>query len=341
MGTAMSAVTLPRRPPGRPSAETNASYAADLQAFCAAILKLRSTVEFAVSSRGWCYILEEHGLRKGTFDACQDLINYCRKAGLLPLDICAEDDGRSFDGLEDLDEPDPETHAAELVSSLKYEHLYYEPFSFWDDKTVFIQTMVEKVDLKTLFSPVCRPFRIPIANCKGWADINSRGDMMRRFAEHEAAGRQCVLLYCGDHDPAGLTISETLRANMADLSAAVGWSPDNLIIDRFGLNADFIERERLTWIDGLETGSGKRLDDPRHPDHRKPYVQDYLRRFGARKVEANALVVRPQAARQLCLDAILRYLPADAPDRHQAALQEPRERLRQAIVKAVAGEGAS
>jgi hypothetical protein len=199
--------------------------------------------------------------------------------------------------------------------------------------------MVEKIDLKTLFSPVCSQFLIPIANSKGWSDINSRADMMRRFAEHEAAGRQCVLLYCGDHDPVGLTISETLRSNMADLSGAVGWSPVNLIIDRFGLNADFIEAQRLTWIDGLVTGSGKDLADPRHPDHRKPYVQNYIARFGKRKVEANALVVRPQAARQLCLDAILRYLPADAPDRYRATLREPREKLRQAIVKAIAGEG--
>jgi hypothetical protein len=121
---------------------------------------------------------------------------------------------------------------------------------------------------------------------------------------------------------------------------AVGWSPDKLIIDRVGLNANFIKAQSVTWIDGLETGSGRRLDGPEHRDHHKPYVQDYLRRFGARKVEANALVVRPQAAREFCLDAILRYLPEDAPDLYQAALQGPREALRQAIVEAVHGEAA-
>ena len=48
---------------------------------------------------------------------------------------------------------------------------------------------------------------------------------MRRFADHERAGRQCVLLYCGDHDPGGLNISDFLRGNLADLECAVGWSP--------------------------------------------------------------------------------------------------------------------
>src|SRR5262249_51491407 len=50
-----------------------------------------------------------------------------------------------------------------------------------------------------------------------------------------------------------------------DLSAPVGWSPDNLIIERFGLNFDFIEANNLTWIDNLETSSGQRLDDRRQP----------------------------------------------------------------------------
>ena len=96
--------------------------------------------------------------------------------------------------------------------------------------------------------------------------------MMERFAEWESHGTRCVLLYCGDHDPGGLHISEFLHANFAELERAVGWDPADLVIDRFGLDFDFIEAHGLTWIDNLETGSGGRLDDRRHPDHRKPYV---------------------------------------------------------------------
>jgi hypothetical protein len=56
-----------------------------------------------------------------------------------------------------------------------------------------------------------------------------------------------------------------------------------------------------------------------------------LRQFGERKVEANALVVRPEAGRRLCLDAILRYLPEDAPERYQEALAPRREQVRAEI----------
>jgi hypothetical protein len=145
--------------------------------------------------------------------------------------------------------------------------------------------------------------------------------MMRRFAEHEEAGRTCVLLYCGDHDPAGLSISDSLRANFEDLSGAVGWSPRDLHIQRFGLNAEFIRENNLTWIDNLETGSGRDLGDPRHADHHNDYVQNYIRKFGARKVEANSLVVRPRAGRALCRAAIEQHIDLDLISEYRAQLQ--------------------
>ena len=49
-------------------------------------------------------------------------------------------------------------------------------------------------------------------------------------------------------------------------------------------------------------------------------------RFGARKVEADALVVQPEAGRKLCRDAILRYVPADAPERYARRLAAERRR---------------
>ncbi|MHA1290968.1 MAG: hypothetical protein ACTSPB_26605, partial [Candidatus Thorarchaeota archaeon] len=49
-----------------------------------------------------------------------------------------------------------------------------------------------------------------------------------------------------------------------------------------------------------------------HKDHNLPYVQDYIAKFGARKCEANALVVAPAAAEQLVTDAIEKYLGTDA-----------------------------
>jgi len=185
--------------------------------------------------------------------------------------------------------------------------------------------------LKSLFEPVCDEFYIPITNVKGWADIHSRADIMKRFKEHDRAGKRIVLLYCGDHDPGGLCISDTLYNNFNDLSQAVEWWPNNLEIIRFGLNYGFIQENNLSWVENLETSSGKRLDSPKHPDHNKPYVKEYLAKYGARKVEANALVTRVEQGRQLMRDIINQFISDSQIMEYESKRQEQVNKLKRLI----------
>ena len=323
---------LPKLPPHRPSAATKAAYQDKVAAFCAVILELQSRLDFSVGSRGWAYILEgDRLIDKDEIDAAQDLINACRKSGDLPLDICAEDNKRVAENVEEID-PGPEQMAASIFDYVQTAEHDYTPFSFWDDLDTYVQVGVEKSNVKNLFARTCAGLYVPIANLGGWADLNVRAGFMRRFAEKEAEGKQCVLLTFTDHDPGGLHIDKFLRSNLEELARAVGWSPDNLIIERFGLDYDFIEREQLTWIDNLATSKGEYpLDDKRHPDHFKDYVQSYLHKFGARKVEADALLKVPELGRELCRQAILKYVPATAPRRYLAKLKPVRAEMRRAL----------
>jgi hypothetical protein len=120
---------------------------------------------------------------------------------------------------------------------------------------------------------------------------------------------------------------------MRELSRAVGWSPDNLHLDRFGLDYATIERLNLIWINNLITNKGLRLDDPKHPDHNKPYVQDYIAQFGVRKVEANALLRDPRAGRAICRKAILRYVKPRGIRAFEAAVEPQRRAVDAAIRK--------
>jgi hypothetical protein len=321
---------LPRRTRGRPSKNAAALFEEELDAFCALIKQINSTLDFRVSSRGWCYILEEHGLTKGEFDSAQDLINDCRRSGRLPLNICAEDGARQADNLEELGQAVDE-EAEWALTTLRGWHEHYQPISFWDYQTVYLEMVVEKIDLKSLFTDVCAKYHVPIRNAKGWSDINSRAEMALRFGEHEQAGRECILLYCGDHDPSGLNISNSMHENFWQISGATGWAPGNLEIDRFGLNFEFIRDNGLSWTENLITASGEDLGSTQHPDHRKPYVQDYIARFGRRKVEANALVVRPEPGRKLCEDTVLRYLSQDGIQRYEQELSARRAELQEKI----------
>ncbi len=334
--TATTTLTLPR---GR-----GKNRMGQLYEFAKKIVEIQNQIGFRISARGWCYQLEGFRLiNKDQFDRVESVINYCRHYGLLPIDFTAEEEGRKFSGLEETDcesvfhNPKYETHTpleylkSYLEASLKAEYGYTP--DWWKGEEFYVQMIVEKIDLKTLFTPVCKEYHIPIATSKGWSSMLQRAEYAKRYKLAESAGLKCVLLYCGDHDPDGLRISEFLRSNLNDLAhirwndGTRGYDPSALEIKRFGLNFDFIEEHGLTWIDNLITGSGNNLASERHPNHNMEYVQNYLAEIGERKCEANALVINPEAAQLLCRTAIQEYLGEDAQERFRIRRQRVINRI--------------
>ena len=305
-----------------------------LQDFADLLLDLDEQIGYPVSSRGWCYILEQSGaITKAEFDKVEQWVNRCRKRGVLPIDFVAEEAARKFQGVETPSEVSPVQDMTGWLTGLQNCEEYYN-VDWWDGEEYYLQMVVEKVDLVTLFRPVCAQYHIPIANSRGWSSMLQRAEYARRFKEARSKGLKCVLLYCGDHDPDGLRISEFLRKNLRDLKdiywsdGTRGYNPISLHIYRFGLNYDFIQQNGFTWIDNLITGSGKDLSDPTHRNHYKDYVQEYLDAVGPRKCEANLLVTNRSVAEELCRDAIEKYLGVDARGRFAERRQAVREYVR-------------
>jgi hypothetical protein len=104
------------------------------------------------------------------------------------------DGGSGFDNFDRLDNPDPEEEVEAWLDTIKQAHLNYRPVSFWKAQDVYIEMLVEKIDLKSLFSPICARYSIPIASAGGWCDINTRAAMMRRFEDWEMQGKRCVFV---------------------------------------------------------------------------------------------------------------------------------------------------
>ena len=118
--SAQDRIVIPaRRKRGGQSVQARERYEAEVKAFCAGILEIRSTISFDPSTRGWCYLLEDHGLTKGDFSDAQELINDCRKAGSLPIEICCADERRSADNEEDVHADDPEEYADQLIDGVR------------------------------------------------------------------------------------------------------------------------------------------------------------------------------------------------------------------------------
>jgi hypothetical protein len=139
--------------------------------------------------------------------------------------------------------------------------------------------------------------------------MHSRAALLKRAASYD---EPTVVLMFGDHDIGGLSITDSFKANLAEVLIASGLDEmPVLTLERVGLNAIDIERLGLLWIDGLETSSGKDLGDPSHRQHKSRNVQEYIRTHGRRKCEANALLRNPQAAEEILRDAVRQHVSGD------------------------------
>jgi hypothetical protein len=327
---------------GKVKPERRARFGAEVEAWCKELIELKPRVEFDPGARGWCYIMEPHGLTKADFDKAEKLISTCRKSGLLPLDFTTDDVDRGFSNIEEIEDA-PENKAEAIVAYVETAQAYYDPVSFWEFQGNYVEMVVEKAALKNLFDPTCAGFHLALGNTRGSWSINMRVALLCRLAEQQAAGKNCVLLNCGDHDPHGLRMSSALRSNLEDVLPAFkrtypefeDFDLDAVKIERFGLNADFVEQHKLSWIDNLLTGGGRNLADPNHYHNGHHDVQDYIATFGAKKVEAEALVVRQDAGRDLCRQAILKYVDLDGIKEFERVRDEKRAEMREHLDRLV------
>jgi hypothetical protein len=268
--------------------------------------------------RGWAYYAEGLGLiTKGEFNRFEKLLTDMRKAGELDPDVIEPDVSRIATTVDDFEETgiSIEGYAQYAVDQIGPEledwARSFHELGYWDNLDFYVEMIVEKKDLLQIFGDEANRLRIRITNGKGDTDIHSRLAILKRFKEHSEEGRTCILLAIGDHDPKGLHIVDGLKKTLMSCVNLKGldWDCPEFDVVNIGLTEDQIEELDLMKIPNLETGGGKDLSSPNHKDHHKPYVQDYIDRFGVWKCEANSLVSKPDEAVLLFRNAVEEYVP--------------------------------
>jgi hypothetical protein len=322
---------------GTRSAAQEAVHQAALGRLAAWLLSHSSGGTIRYSKRGLGYLAEGEGrVAKGEFAKIDYWIDLLRKRGDVPVHIVGDDEKRSAENLPHFIES-PAQFAARRAASAADCWEYYDPGTYWRHQKHYVELAVEKSDLKTLFADVFEEFQVPYFNTGGWWDINTQHDLLVRMKAHHLSGRKCVLIRWADFDPGGLLIVDRTRNNLLELARLTGFEATeaNLKIVHAGLTEAQIHRLRLPWIEGLKTSSGEDLASPRHPDHRQEYVQSWLRRHGARKIEANALLADPDAARELCRRAIRRYIDPAGVAAYWEEVERGQEAVRAALPDAL------
>lgn len=305
-----------------------------------AIEALSLETGYKFGPRGWAYYAEGMGLiTKGEFARFEKLLTDMRKDGELDPDVIEPDSSRMATSVGDFNAASysPENLAQHAVDQIandlrSWADSYYAN-GYWDGLDYYVEMIVEKKDLVQIFRSTADRYNIRITNGKGDTDIHTRLAMLKRFRNHSYDGRRCILLGIGDHDPKGLHIVDGLHRTFMSCAGIKGldWDCPDFEVVPIGLTEAQINDLGLMKIGNLETGGGRDLSDTRHPDHFKPYVQDYIARFGVWKCEANALVGNPARAQGLLESAINEFIPASHPEDVAANNEPAQEEVRTEI----------
>lgn len=95
-----------------------------------------------------------------------------------------------------------------------------------EDQEVYIELWVEKDALSGVLSRMTEYYHINLMVNRGYSSCTAIHDAYKRLEYQERAGKDCYILYLGDHDPSGLDMIRDIRERLEEF----GVYPDILPI---------------------------------------------------------------------------------------------------------------
>ncbi len=224
-----------------------------------------------------------------------NVINDGRMAGLISW-LAIEDRGRGVRPW--LIEEDEQA----VLSGIEYGL----SLDYWERQNAYVEVWVEKEALASVIERPCSTWRVPYMACKGYLSASEAWRSGRRFMKKLDAGRRCVLIHLGDHDPSGIDMT---RDN-GDRVALFSEQPDGVEVRRIALNMDQVDEYS-------PPPNPAKITDSR--------AADYIERFGDTSWELDAL--NPRILDRLITAEIQSVIDTDLWDETVAEEGERREIL--------------
>lgn len=185
--------------------------------------------------------------------------------------------------------------------------------------------IIEKAALTTVLKPVCDEFDVPIVAIRGTAsDTVLRALASEHLVPAIEDDQKPVVLYLGDHDPAGLGICENVQSRLSLYS-----DDTEIRLDRLALNWDQVGTLPDNVENKVKEATSEKKGDPRGPA--------YIKKFGTNQTwELDALT--PEFTVKLVRDAVEALIeePTLWEQRH-AAITAGRTRLEEIADEEEAG----
>jgi hypothetical protein len=217
-----------------------------------AILNANVKAGYTMTLRQLYYQLVQAGIienNKNSYERLGSLMNDARRAGLVDW-AAIEDRGRNLNRWDLFKDPNDF-----LNRMIRY---YLE--DLWRDQDTYVETWIEKDALIGVLERPCGHYLVPYFACRGYPSTSELYSAAKRFDRKAGAGKRGVILYLGDHDPAGVDIP---RANQENLDLFCRRS--NIELKRIALNMDQIDDLGIVSDQTTKAGDSKSFG----------YEQDY------------------------------------------------------------------
>lgn len=182
-------------------------------------------------------------------------------------------------------------------------------YNLWADQPTYVEVWVEKEALAEVVQQACAHLYVPWCSCRGYMSQSAMWRGSQRFLGRWQEGRECHLVYLGDHDPSGLDMSRDIEDRQAVFQSDV-------IVHRIALNYDQVYQYN-------PPPNPTKVTDSR--------AAAYIEEFGHECWELDAL--EPRILDRLIQDTIDGLVDPDLMDAAQTRERELEEELRDLIEK--------
>ena len=196
-----------------------------------------------------------------------------RYAGIVPWDII-EDRVRipsmnsEFTGIKDL------IDSAKLTYRLER----------WEGQKYYVELWTEKDAISSVISPIVDEFHIAMAVNRGYSSATAMKGAADRFAYEQTMGKQCVILYLGDHDPSGLDMVRDIHSRESEFNIDIHVEHIALVMKQI-----------------------KKLKPPPNPaKETDPRAKWYIKKYGHKSWEVDA--IDPDGLGKIIRSGINKYL---------------------------------
>jgi len=187
-------------------------------------------------------------------------------------------------------------HPSEIIESAATSY----NIDLWQEQAYYVEAWVEKDALIGIVEQTAVRYDIPCFSCRGYVSQSEMWEAAQRIILQNDAGKECVVLHLGDHDPSGIDMTRDIQERLYMFGA-------NVSLERLALNMPQI----------------KQYNPPPNPakitDTR---AGGYMKKYGISSWELDAL--EPRTLDELISENIRNYL--DEKKFRQAQIRQAEER---------------